>query len=194
MSTSLYIITNSKLKGDETSADFDNILSQLKELNLCKTFYEAPKGQLIQEIGDWSYEIEEDNEELEIIYNVSFNGPFSCTPNLYSNIGIIWTIYKYRLIYETQEIYWFDEFRREVFEIVKIMGGSEIIYVADNACDKLSGYLEGMAFNNISYEEIKETMIKEMGQPVKQYEQLDYHKLSYKNINEFFLDDFSDLK
>ena len=74
------------------------------------------------------------------------------------------------------------------------MGGSEIIYVGDNACDKLSGYLEGMAFNNISYEEIKEKMIKEMGQPVKQYDQLDYHKLSYKNINKFFLDDFSDLK
>lgn len=194
MSTSLYILTNSKLKGDETSADFDNILSKLKELKLGKTSYVGSKGNLIQEIGDWSYEIEEDNEELEIIYNVSFNGPFSCTPNLYSNIGIIWTIYKYRLIYEIQEIYWFDEFRNEIFEIVKIMGGSEIIYVADNACDKLSGYLEGMAFNNISYDEIKELMIKEFGQPIKQYNQLDYHKLNYNNINEFFLDDFSDLK
>lgn len=40
----------------------------------------------------------------------------------------------------------------------------------------------------------KEKMIKELGSPVTDYSKLEYEKLSYWNINEFFLDDFSNLK
>ena len=74
------------------------------------------------------------------------------------------------------------------------MGGTEIIYVADNSCNKLGFYLECMAMENIPYEDIKARMISELGNPVTKYSDLDYSKLTYANITEFFLDDFKDLK
>lgn len=49
---------------------------------------------------------------------------------------------------------------------MKIIGGTEVIYLADNACDKLSTYLECMAWENVPYEDIKEKMLQEFGQPL----------------------------
>ena len=43
-------------------------------------------------------------------------------------------------------------------------------------------------------QEIKEKMIREMGEPITDYSKLDFDSLSYSSINEFFLDDFHDLK
>lgn len=103
-------------------------------------------------------------------------------------------IYKYRLLYEIYEFDWFASFRNDLYNIVKIIGGTEVIYLADNACDKLSRYLECMAWENFPYEEIKQKMIQEFGHPVTDYSKLNYDTLTYRKIEEFFLDDFSDLK
>jgi len=189
--TSLYALTNSNLKGKESKAYYDSILKNLKSLNLDTTSYSNGKNEVVKEYGEWEYEI---HKETSSPFNVYFNGPHTFAPILCRNIGIIDTIYRYRLLYEIYKLDWFEKYRTDLFKIMQIIGGTEIIYVADNACDKLCDYLEGMALEDVPYEEIKEKMIIEMGNPVTDYSLLDYDKLDYRNINEFFLDDFKDLK
>jgi hypothetical protein len=192
MGTSLYIITNSKLTGKETQKDWERISSELNQLQMDTTSFFNANSEIIKEYGSWSYDIEQ--EEGGLLFNVDFNGPFHIQPTLYSNIGVIITIYKYRLLYEINGFDWFTSFRNDLFNIVKIIGGTEVIYLADNACDKLSTYLECMAWENVPYEEIKEKMIQEFGQPIKDYSKLNVKTLTYTKINEFLLDDFKDMK
>lgn len=195
MGTTLHMLTNAKIACNESEQNINKIMQKLKDLNLETTYRVGPNNTTIKETGDWEYFVEEEkNASYYTPYNVSFEGPFSCTPTLYTNIGIIWTMYRYSFIYQYKEIAWFSNFREEAYKVVKAIGGTEIIYVADNACDKLATYLECMAWENIPYNTIKEEMIKEFGNPVTDYKKLDFNKLDYKHITEFFLDDFSDLK
>jgi hypothetical protein len=189
MSTSLYAITNSKLTGKETEADFDRIMAEFKSLNL-KRSSSLVKGKWIEDDDEWGY-YRDGCDDFSFIH---FDGPCCYFMDLYLNAGKIYTIYRYSLLYQGKSFYWVDDFRKELFNIVKIMGGSEIIYLADNGCDKLNGYLCMLEDYNMSYEEIKEKMIQELGNPITDYKQLDYKRLDYKHITEFVLDDFSDLK
>lgn len=191
MSTNLYVITNSTLTGNETQEDWENIVKQLKKLNIDTTSFVNANNEIIKEYGNWCHRVDDDEDDP---LNVSFEGPFHLMPTLYSNIGVIDTIYKYRLLYEFKDCYWFASFRENLFNIVKIIGGTEVIYLADNGCNKLSEYLELMAWENSPYELIKQKMIKHLGNPITDYTKLEFDKLDYRNINEFFLDDFNDLK
>lgn len=191
MATSLYLITNSKLTGKEKQDDWNRIVRELNQLKMNTTSYVNGKNEIIKEYGSWTYNIEEDED---IPFNVAFGGPFHIQPKLYSNIGVIYTIYKYRFLYEIYGFDSFTSFRRDLYNIVNIIGGTEVIYLADNSCDKLSLYLECMAWENVPYEVIKAKMLQEFGQPVTDYAKLNYDTLTYSEIKEFFLDDFSDLK
>lgn len=191
MGTSLILITDSDLTGKETQKDWERIVDELEQLQLDTISYVNAKNEIIKEHGNWSFEIE---EEGNYPFNVNFVGPFPILPTLYSNIGLIYTIYRYNLLYENHSLDWFESFRNDLYNIVKIIGGTEVIYLADNACDKLSIFSEGMAVENAPYEDIKAKMLQEFGQAVKDYSKLYYDKLSYQKIDEFFLDDFSDLK
>ena len=191
MGTSLYLITNSKLTGNETQKDWDSILEAFKNLNLETSSYRNERNEIIKETGEWYYQIIDDSE---MPYNISFEGPFNYWPQLYSNIGIIYTIHRYVLLYIIYSYDWFETYRKDLFNIVKIMGGTEVIYLADNGCDKLCTYLESMAEENMPYEEIKQKMIEQFGQPITEYSKLNVEALSYESIKEFFLDDFADLK
>ena len=192
MATSLYLITNSKLTGKETQKDWERIVGKLDQLKMDTTSYVNAQNEIVKEYGSWSYDIE--HEEEYLTFNVDFVGPFHIQPRLYSNIGVIYTIYKYSLLYEIYGCDWFGSFRKNLYNIVKIIGGTEVIYLADNTCDKLSTYLECMAWENVPYEDIKEKMLQEFGQPLTDYSKLNYDTLTYAKIDEFFLDDFNDLK
>jgi hypothetical protein len=192
MATSLLLISNTKVKGKEDSKDWERMVRELDGLNMSTTSYVNAQNEVIKEYGTWRYEVQE--EEDEIPFTVDFCGPFHIMPSLYTNICIMNTIYRYSLLYDNYAFEWFRSFRNDLFNIVKIMGGTEVIYLADNACDKLAFYLECMACENVPYEEIKEKMIQEFGQPVTDYSRLNIDELTYSRINEFFLDDFNDLK
>lgn len=192
MGTSLLLLTNSKLTGNETKNDWDRIISQLEQLQLGVASYLNANHEYVEETGSWEYFIELEGKNTP--FNVEFEGPHAIFPRLYSNIGVISTIYRFSLLYENYTLHWFNIFRTELYKVVKAIGGTEVIYVADNSCGKISKYLESMAWENVPYEVIKERMIQEFGPPVTDYSKLDYGTLSYENINEFFLDDFSDLK
>lgn len=190
MGEDLFAITNSKFTGNETEKDWDQILENLKSLNLEKTL-RVENDELIRMTGEWSYSI---NVDPELSFLVDFDGPFQFNPLIYSNIGVIGTYLNYSILYEDYKFGLFDEYRRRLYDIVRIFGGTEVIFFAFDECDQLSRILDKMAFQNIPYEEIKEKMILEFGNPVTDYLKLDSEKLNFGNITEFILDDFSDLK
>ena len=159
-------------------------------MNLEKTL-RVENDELIRMKGDWSYSI---NVDPELSFLVDFEGPFQFNPLIYSNIGVIGTFLNYSILYHTQKLSLFNEYRRRLYDIVRIFGGTEVIFLAYEECDQLSHILDKMALQNVPYEEIKEKMILEFGNPVTDYSKLDSKKLNFGNITEFILDDFSDLK
>lgn len=189
MGEDLYAITNSKFTGNETKKDWDQILEKLKSLNLEKTL-KVENDELIRMKGDWSYSI---NVDPELSFLVDFEGPFQFNPLIYSNIGVIGTNLNYSILYHAHKLGSFNEYRRRLYDIVRVFGGTEVIFLAYEECDQLSRILDKMAYENVPYEEIKEKMILEFGNPVTDYLKLEYEKLNFGNITEFILDDFSDL-
>lgn len=190
MGEDLFAITNSKFTGNETKKDWDQILDKLKSLNLEKTLT-VENDELIRMKGDWSYSI---NVDPELSFLVDFEGPFQFNPLIYSNIGVIGTNLNYSILYHAHKLGSFNEYRRRLYDIVRVFGGTEVIFLAYEECDQLSTILDKMALQNVPYEEIKEKMILEFGNPVTDYLKLDYEELNFGDITEFRLDDFSDLK
>lgn len=188
MSTRLFAITNSKFIIENYKSHIDLVFRKLKSLNLNPVYYVNSKGITVKETGEWEYHIDDDP------FSIEFNSPFAYDATLYSNIGVINSIHNYSLLYEISNLDFFDDFRKSLFEIVTCLGGTEVIFLADNTCNKLAHYLDNMAIENIPYEKIKSAMINELGQPITDYKKLDKSKLNYKKITEFFLDDFKDLK
>ena len=70
MSTSLYLITNSKLTGNETKADWEIIASKLSKLNWDTTSYMNANNETIKEYGNWKYDVE---NEIDYTFNVDFS-------------------------------------------------------------------------------------------------------------------------
>ena len=105
MATSLYLITNSKLTVKEIQKDLDRIVNELNELQMDTTSCINANNEIIKEYGSWKYEIEQEEEDYP--FNVDFSGPYHIQPRLYSNIGVIYTIYRYRLLYEIYSFDWF---------------------------------------------------------------------------------------
>jgi len=190
MSIALFAITNSKFTGNETEKDWDEILEKLESLNLEKTL-RVVDGGYIRHTVDWWYSINDDPKFSSL---VDFNGPYQFNPIIYSNIGVIFTILNYSILYHAQHLNSFNEFRAHLYDVVQILGGTEVIFLADYRCDKLGHFLDDMAGENVPYEEIKEKMMLVFGNPVTDYSKLDFEKLDFGNITEFILDDFSDLK
>ncbi len=190
MSTSLYAITNAKLNLDSKNEQAKLILEKLERLNFGTTKYHNKEGDLVRKICGWKYCFDDNNGEHEAL---ELYGNYSIEPSLYPHCSLISTIYRYSLIYQNYSFEWFAQFRNELCQTVKAIGGTEIIYLPDQSSDKLCKYF-GMFYDNKTYEEIKSKMIDEFKLPVTDYKLLNYEKLEYASMNEFFLDDFSDLK
>lgn len=189
MGEDLFAITNSTFTGNETEKDWNIILEKLKSLNLEKTL-RVENNELIRMKGEWSYHM---NVDPEYTFLVDFNGPFQFNPFIFSNVGIICTNLNYSILYHAQKLGSFNAYRRYLYDIVRVFGGTEVIFLAYEGCDQLSSILDKMAFDNVPYKEIKEKMILQFGNPVTDYSKLDAEKLNFENITEFILDDFSDL-
>jgi hypothetical protein len=192
MATDLYILTNAKFSPNQNLEYFDTITKKLKAIPLTRASYQH-KGKWVEEEGDWSFNVEQEEDEGVKYFSVWYDGPYAYFPIMFPNICYISTIFRYSTLYHIHDSDWVDSFRMTIYNIIKALDGSEVIFVADNACDKLSGYLS-MAWANYPYEEIKEKMFKEFGEPVTDYSKLDYKKLDYRNINEFVFDNFIDFK
>ncbi|HET8808927.1 MAG TPA: hypothetical protein VFM65_01515 [Flavobacteriaceae bacterium] len=207
MSTQLHAISNIETTKEEVLANKGFYLEKLKALQLehTSTPLNDDKGNFIgwkKSEGDWEYEfptiydaetdsVVADTEAAEIIY---FYSPFEFAIRVYDKCLELICIYKYNYLYAIGHNDALNEFRKNVYDIISIFGGTEIIYLADNGCDKLSEYLELQVWEGFSYQSIKKGMLL-TGLPfVSDYGLLNHDKLTYSKITEFVFDDFSDIK
>ncbi len=210
MSTSLYIISNIKTSKKEVDLKKEKYLKKLKDLELKHTSYPKynKKGDFegfIKCEGDWEYEypmIYDDETDKMIIGEefgelLHFSSPFVFGVTVYEESLVLSTIYKYRYLYEDSKklfIDEFNEFRKNIFDIISIFGGTEIIYLADNGCNKLSSYLELKIWEGIGYNDVKKEMLNDGTDIERDYMKLKFENLSYGNITEYIFDDFKDFK
>lgn len=202
MATDLYIISNIKTNKAELLSKKDIYLQKLKDLNL-EHVTVIGAGKLF---GDWKYEFpllyDEDSDKLipdeESPQLIRFSSPFVFSVTVYENCLELSTIYKYRFLYEDE--YRDSEeakanlldFRKNIFDIITIFGGTEIIYLADNGCNKLGAYLELWVWEGKSYFDVKQDMIDNKIPFRKDYQNLKLNDLNYNNIKEIIFDDFVD--
>ncbi|WP_418510963.1 hypothetical protein [Corallibacter sp.] len=194
MATDLFIISNIKVSKEDVLAEKDEYINKLKALNLDSVL---PRSEHIE---DWECEFPEiyDEQTNSVIPNketkeiIHFSSPFSYSITVYPNCLEISTIYKYRFIYTLSESEFFNKFRQDIYNIISIFGGSEVIYLADNGCDILSAHLELKVWEGVSYNVVKKD-IEKSGIPLtSDYDSLKLDTLSYRNITEIVYDDFAD--
>lgn len=194
MATDLYAITNSESLSSFSEEALSEVLKKLKALNWERFKYPriVDDGEIsVEAQGEWEAEMDEKAEYPDMFYS----SPYPISFYLKEKLGIVTFIYKYRFLYDiSNDDEVIKEFRKRLFEFISIFGGTEVCFLADNACDKLSNFLELQAFENTSYETIKTGLFEEFEKPVTDYRSLDYKKLSYRRITEFVFDDFRDLK
>ncbi len=206
MATDLYLISNISTSKEDVLAKKEFYLKELKKLKLVR-ISDFIDGKYREREGDWEYELPNQYDEPEDLEQfpemvekelLSFNSPFVFNIRVYENCLELTTIYKYRYLYEDKyrgsSMYEESllEFRKNIFDIITVFGGTEIIYLADNACDKLSTYLELMAWEGVSYTEIKQKMLLEDKPFVNDYNTLKLENLRYSKITEYVFDDFKD--
>lgn len=199
MATDLHLIAKIKTNKEEILQKKDFLVNKLDDLNF-DTITVIGIGKLK---GSWSYEfplIYDDelddlvpDESGEIIY---FTGPFVFSMRVYNDCIEFISIYRYSFLYTSDKYptgYLF-QFRNEILQILEVFGAEkEIIYLADNGCDKLSEFLECQIWEGVSYDKVKQNMIATGVPFTRNYHELDYDSLEYSNIKEYIYDDFEDI-
>lgn len=197
MATDLYAITNatplSRFDKEAITAVFVKLNAlEWKPFRYPKTVEGIERW--VDATGTWRVEDEVDDGE-DHTPEMHFESPYIMSFCVKEHIGIVPFIYKYRHLYDmaTHPDY-IQDFRKQLYDLISIFGGTEVCFLADNACHVLSSLLELEAYENTSYSDIKQTLIKELGNPVTDYATLKREHLNYKNITEFVFDDFASFK
>lgn len=200
MSVGLILIANIKTPFNNFQKVAEKLVDKLNTMlwHNAKYDYTFDKNgnpkQTIKENSQYRWQImpayDESNEgDAQFIEIDSFNYDIS-NIMLFENVCVMSVLDRYRDIYRGNKHFKeFQIFRNKLFEILTFLNGSEIIYLPDSSY-RLSMYLD-LPYENKSYNEIKRLIIQETPK-----QQTNYFDLSYTNNeeNEFFLDDFNDLK
>ncbi len=125
MSTLLIPICNHSLSFDKTEDTAGYVLKGLRDLDWGKDQFAKVNGRIYPERADWNYDINrEEGEPLSI----SFHSEFSCYfPTIFEQCAEITTTYRLSLIYRNYSLDWFRDFRADLFKIVSLIGGDEVI-------------------------------------------------------------------
>ena len=189
MSVNLIFIINAGGKGKNRPEDWKRLLIKLLELNIEPLDEYDADGNRIKPTGDWKLDTFVDYDG---VFMVEFDGAFRYSITMYENIVTILCIHRYWILYDNYQTDGFVRFRKELYQITRVFGGSEGIYLPDNLC-KLSIYYE-LATQNTPYETIKTKMIKQYGKPVTDFSRLKTSDTECEKPTEFFLEKFEDLK
>jgi len=205
MSTSLRVISNLSLSKTEVLKNKDLLVEKLNSIG--KTI---PNSSLIKNQKKWTYEITGfNNDNLYLLKDSSpyieffdFSEISWFYISIYPECIILNSSLHYADLYRKFERDVFLElpfqyeelkaFRTEIYQLISVFGGSEIIYLADNDCNKLNNYLNKIE-EGVGYDEIKEQMKNDGTTIVRKYDQLDSAKLDYRKITAYFFDDLVDV-
>jgi hypothetical protein len=191
MGTDLFAIANAKLRGDETEADCQKLLDRMRMVQFVRATYRVPYIPDTTDTRDWEYEMNTFEDEFDPPWKLYLSGPRGFHIYLYANVAVISTVLRYRALEDAHEVWddWFADFRQDLFDVVSVLGGTEVIYLPDNNRQPLSTYLEEMAEEGMPYEEVKTRLLQEVGKPMTSYEEY-----AACNSETYLLDDFADLK
>lgn len=182
MGTSLIAICNSTTL-EVNTATAETFLSKFKSLSLTRAV--NSDGTIDQ--ADWEYSICDFNNRLRI----EFESGTRFAPVVYNSISEISTILKINVLYDNFKLDWFQDFRKELFSIVQILGGTEILYMADNG-HPLDEIYDKVGEDGVTYQDIKAMLQEQFGPPITDYSKLSLDD-SHSIPREYFLDEFNDL-
>ena len=179
----LKAITNINMPKNSSKSYLNDKLERLKALRFIRPKHADKEREKQESLNpkDWEYNIYNFNDDL---LKIEIESDFAISIIIYPKITVFSTVFRYSTLYKCTNDSWFLNLRKEMYNILKIFEGTEVIYSPDNTA------IYDMACNNISYATIKKKIIADFGQPVIDFKKLDYNSLSYSNITEFVLDDF----
>ncbi len=198
MATDLDGIFNVGLKGIRDKKVFDQWLAELKKLDLTIARYPDAEGNYHDEVGEWEYETSGfggddpiDADDPSVPFQVLFEGPYMYKIVLSDDIAQIPTFYRLKILFEQPDF--FDKFIDEVHRVVKVFGATEITWLSSLGSASYSGIYQSEVWENVPYEEVKKSLIKEYGQPIN-YEEAkkygdDFFK-AYEDLDRFVVDSF----
>jgi hypothetical protein len=192
MATDLDGIFNFGLKGLRDRKIFDKWLHELKALNLEK----AKDHDGVEEIGEWKYYItgyggdDPLDNEPSFPYEVIYEGPYMQKIILMDDISSIPTHYRLNILFNQPD--WFFEYLKEVYSMIKIFGGNELIWLSSLGSASYSSIYQCEVWENTPYEKVKQLLTEQYGTPKTTYQEMaDYGKkfdFEYNTINVFLVD------
>jgi hypothetical protein len=165
------IFTNADFLRLEALNDWRNRPRQIREIKTKK---------------DWTFDEEDEFYSFKEYKDIGFNGPFDL--KLYfdkQKITFNNPSCRYSLWFEWYDDVRKDEWRRYMYQIVKLFGGDRVIYLADNG-HPLNKYLDYKG----NFENIEKGLKEEFGEPAKTFEEMNVYDKHYPDVN-YFIDDFS---
>lgn len=198
MATDLDGIFNVGLNGIRDTKVFDKWLVELKKLDLSVAKSPDGQGNYHEEEGEWVYETcgfggddPTESDDPSVPFQIIFEGPFMYKIILSDNIAQIPTFYRLKILFE--QPYFFENFIDEVHRVVRVFGATEVTWLSSLGSASYSRIYQTEVWEDVPYEEVKKSLIKEYGQPMnymeaKQYEE-DFGK-HYSELDRFVVDKF----
>jgi hypothetical protein len=198
MATDLDGIFNVGLKGIRDTKVFDQWLIELKELNIAKASSPDRHGVYHEEEGEWDYETSgfggddpSETDDPSFPFQIIFEGPYMYKIILSDDIAQIPTFYRLKILFEQPDF--FENFIDEVHRVVRIFGATEVTWLSSFGSASYSSIYQSEVWENVPYEEVKKSLIKQYGQPMnyqeaKKYEE-DFGK-AYSDLDRFVVDKF----
>jgi hypothetical protein len=184
MGTSLIPISTHKLDMADLDKTAKYVVEVLKSLNL--SLIKNSGGTFENSHGIYHC-IDKNIEYTDEVRRIEISGPAWIQPVIYEKCLELGGIYRYWII--EKDIEWINDFRREIYSIVREFGGSEVIYLADNN-HHLVEFSDNMLYEGIGYNEITKALIEKYGNLVTDF---NYFKQADFNTVYLFLDNFNDL-
>ncbi len=169
------------------------ILEQLRAYPFKRSL--NPDG-VTEEEGDWTYEIHYCEEKPGTPYapwvELYITGPYCIFPTIRNNNIELGYFYKYWFISDLSMPEWYERFRAEQFEVCRILGITEVCYLADQSLSL--AYIYDDACKNWPYQKIKESLLA-IGPPTPREKAISFDDYKKEDAaGQWFMDDYADIK
>jgi hypothetical protein len=198
MATDLDGIFNVGLKGIRDTKVFDEWLTELRKLNIGKASSPDGHGVYHEEEGEWEYDTygfggndPYETDDPSFPFQVIFEGPYMYKVILSDDIAQLPTFHRLKILFE--QPCFFENFINEIHRVVSIFGATEITWLSSLGSASYSAIYQSQVWENVPYEVVKESLLKEYGQPMNYQEAKKYEEdfgITYSELDRFVVDKF----
>lgn len=169
----------------------EEIIKELHALNLFIVKEpEEKEEELSEDERIFEYDITYHAETRAIHINIST--PYRVSVDIYPDAIVFSTSYSYSLLHQPGEAALWEQFREELYEVMRIFHCEEVIYLPGSATYPLAAYL-GKTETGMAYDAVKVLMLAEQGEPVKELNETSRKRFE-QDENTWYLDDFADIR